>query len=301
MWLSFKYSPMNTFDYANLLAKLAGYTYSLNSYNVHNPIRSNSLNRKYAWKPPSCRLYLRHSLVRFLGALEGRKKKLEEQYLKHSNDLIELVFKKWQDSTWDLVDNDLFPNACEHLESGYPDLWCVWSDKENGYKALSAKCDTLLSSIHIIIADKIQDSLMKKLPSVQLTERTMSLLVADVTDYVYRKTEDGYSLFYFDVEYLHEPKLYKLITMRNENSYYRGDYDLKSPSNVDIRDVVEILSSILDDAKIVEEIKSLRTKEEERGKMLAQFRVGLKSLVKTSSYEFKGIEGKCRICKGWKP
>lgn len=289
--------------YANLPAELTDYTYSFNNSRFCNCIRSYSLNRKHAWEPPSCRLYLRHSLVRFLGALQGRKKKLEEQYMQHSNDLVN-VFKEWQDSKWDLVDNDLFRSACEHLDSGYHDLWDAWFSEEKGkegYKALSVKCDTLRSSIGTIIADKIKDALKNKLPSVQLTEKTMSLLIRDIRDHVYHKTEHGYSLFYFDAEYLHEPKLYKLVTMRNKNSYYQGDYDLKSSSDVNINAIVEILNSILNEAEITKEIKSLRSLEQDMQKRLIQFRAGLQLIINTVKYEFKGVAGKCHICKNWKP
>jgi hypothetical protein len=283
--------------YANLPAKRTDYAYSFNNSGFHNFIRSDSLNRKYSWELLSCRLYLRHSVICFLGVFQQRKKKLEDQYLEHSRDLVELVFKEWLNREWDLVTNELFPEACEHLRSGYPSVLELWEK----FKELSKECETLRSRIRVKIEKKIKDLILNKLPDVKLGERTLSLLVTDVKDYVDRKIEDGYPLFYFDTEYLTEPKLYKLVTMRKEGDYYRNDYNVQISSKADIKSIVKILSSVLEDAEIKEKIQLLRAKIRDERTTLEHFRKELKSIINTFRFEFKGIKGKCRICIDWKP
>lgn len=304
MWLNFKYSPMNTVAYARLLAKLTCHTYSSNNPCVRNYVRSNCLGGKYTRESPSCGLYLSNPFGRLLAVLGERKKKLEDQYIRHSNDLVELVFKKWQDSTCDLVDNDLFPNACEHLDSGYHDLWDAWFselEKKEGYKALSLQCDKQKESIRKDLGNKIKDAITGKFQYV-LNVDQLNFLVDDIYNSIGLKARTGQDPpFYFEVQ-IRENLPASIVSLWKENkSYYRAFHYLENSSGSNFREITKILNSMLSNAKFNDAMNSLELKKAETAKKLEQFRDGLKSIISTATYEFKGIEGKCRRCKDWKP
>lgn len=235
---------------------------------------------------------------------EEAKKKREEQYLRHSNDLAELVFKIWQCSPWDLVDNDLFPNACEHLESGYPDLWRVWSDKENGYKALSLRCDNQKESIRKSIEGKLKDEIEVKF-SYTFKSDQLSWLVVDIYDHIEYKVTIGRDRFYFEVE-IKENRPPSIVSIQKEadHAHYRSSYNLESSSRSDLEKIAEILNSLLTDVKLNDAMKNFGWKKAETARKLKQFRDGLKSIISTAEYGFKGIDGECSGkygCKDWKP
>lgn len=218
--------------------------------------------------------------------------KSRERKLEHSKDLVNKVLREWLESEWDLLTNEYFPEASEHIRTGYPNTWNMWKQ----FKDLSLECETQSSNIRTKITKKIKDWVIIKVPTAQLTERALSLLVTDVRDYAYHKVKDGRSLLYFDIEYFSEPKLYKLVTMQKEGSYYRGGYDVESSSKIDIERMVEMMNSILGDTEINEEIKSLQLTEEEKDKMLKQFRNELRLIIKSIDLGKRPLRGKCRLC-----
>lgn len=321
MWRNFREIGFYSNSYASLRHEILVNSANVSSDGVNRNYPTNSiqvnlkpifgtcsghlkLDRDYYWNS-LLGVHLGRSIAFFIGERRKDKRRLEAQYLKHSNDLAELVFKIWQCSPWDLVDNDLFPNACEHLECGYPDLWRVWSDKENGYKALSLQCDNQKESIRKNIEGKLKDEIEVKC-SYTFKSDQLSWLVVDIYDYIEYKVTIGRDRFYFEVEIKENrpPSIVSLLKEAGYPPYYRHFHYLENSSESNLKKIAEILNSLLTDVKLNDAVKNLEWKKAETAKKLKQFRDGLKSIISTAEYGFKGIDGECNGnhgCKDWKP
>jgi hypothetical protein len=244
---------------------------------------------------------LGRSIAFFIGERGEKKRKLEEQYIQHSNALVNLVFEKWLASSDGLEDNPLFLNACEHLDSGYHDLWAAWFG-DKGYKQLSSDCDQLLENLKKQIENKIEGEIATEFSYV-FQGNQFEVLVTDVYDYVQRKIETGHDLFHFEIETKENQSF--IVSRRNDmKDYYRDFRYLAMSSRSDLEKVKLILNSILANSELVDMMRYWRLTAIERNKKLEQFREGLKYVISTARYGFKGIDGKCSGkygCKDWKP
>jgi hypothetical protein len=304
-------------DYASLLAKLTRYTYSFNNSRISDYVYADCFMGKYGWQLSSRRLYLSNPFSRLLGVLGERKKKLEDQYTKHSNDVLS-VFRKWirlfsidfqdeilkqGDSIKTLPDLEMwepFSWACEHLEDKYHATWEAWFGKEKGkegYKALIAQCENQKDGIRKQIEDKIKDEIGVKY-SYTFEDDKLNWLVTDIYDDIEHKVVTGNNLFRFEVERGGNVPPFIVSVRAGSISYHRLHY---IDAGSDLEAMVDTLNSILNDAKLSEAMKSLELLKAERGKKLEQFITGIKSIIIAATYEFKGVEGKCRVCRDWKP
>jgi len=317
MWLNFKYLAMNTLDYASLLGKPARYTCSFNDSRISEYVSSNSLMGEYRWQLSSCRLYPSNPFSRLLGVLGERKKKLKEQYAQHSNDVL-TVFRKWTGlfSTRDLdiayragdsikTLSDLekwepFSWACEHLEDKYHDIWETWFGKEKGkkgVKALTAQMENQKDGITEHIEDKIKDEIGVKY-SYTFKDAQLACLVADIYDWIEHKVATGEDLFHFEVECGGGVPAHIL-------SVYAGSISIRRVHYIDaesgLEEIKGTLTSVLRDAELYDAMKNLKLLRIERNKRQEQFITGIESIITAATYEFKNIEGRCRVCRDWKP
>lgn len=299
---NFKYSTTNILTYANLPAKPTCYTCYANNYCDSNHVRSNYSNKQHTRNALSCRLHFSNPFGCLLATLGKRKKKLEENYVKHSKDLIAFVFSEWVDSSSDLQDNELFLNACEHLREGYYGLWVAWFGKKGkgGYKDLSLKCDQLIENLRKRIADKIQEEVATAF-SYTFQGSQFNYLKDDIYDHIQYKAQKGNDLFHFEIE--NKENLAFIVSIQNNTKgYLRNAHYLEMASQKEIKKVKEILNSILSNSELNDLMRDWVSTAKERNEKLEQFRKGLKSIVNASKYElFEGIEGKCNKCRAWKP
>lgn len=239
---------------------------------------------------------------------------LEAKSKKHSNDLA-TVFKEWQNSTWDLNGNYLFPCACEHLDEGYHDLWDIWFSEVNGkegYKLLSVKCIEQKEKIKKQIENKIRNEIEVGF-KYTFADEELNMLVCDIYDYIEHKISIRKELFFFKATWGRDmiPSI-RSQTKETRASYRAFNYLTKSlkvfgdTKEIDkamnyLEKIAEILNLMLIDHDLSESMKTLEMYQAKQKEKLKKFREGLDVIINVSKYGFKDIDGKCQICRSWKP
>jgi len=238
---------------------------------------------------------------------------LEGNLQKHSKYLAD-VFKEWQKSEWDLTGNYLFPHACEHLKSGYNDLWSIWFSEEKGnegYKALSSKCDEQNDKIRKQIESNIRNEIGVRF-EYMFTDKEMDTLVKDIYDHIENKVRTKKELLYFVATWGRLDPSIRSLRKETKASYRAFNYlqkSIKQMGNIEetkkamnyLEKIAKVLNSMLIDADLYNSMESLELYRINRSEKLGKFKEGLDVVINTSKYGFKSIEGKCQICKSWKP
>ena len=305
---------------ADLLTRLARYPHSCSNPCIRNHDFSNSQMGKYSWQLPSRRFYLSNPFGRLLGILGERKKKLEDQYTRHSKTILS-VFEEWiglfstnwftearrhesgRKSLEDLEKWEPFSWACEHLDDGYRDVWETWFGKEKGkegYKVLTAQYDEQIRNIKKSIGDKIENALM---PYEQFKDDYVTQLIQLIYEYIRSRVDEGHDTYYFGIETM-ESRMpfissFRLPKESKTVSYKFGN--LTASSESELTKTVDTLNSVLGDTELNDAMKNIKLLGIERNKKQEQFITGVKSIITTATYALKNVEGKCRICRDWKP
>ena len=294
----FKQLAINKVNYANLSAKLAFMAYRCLAYYGADCISASVSMGKYPWQSFSCRFYSGNLSSGILGLLRNRKKKLEKQYIKHSEDIVKHILKKWAESLLD-VQHDLFPLAIQHLKDKYPEVWNAWFSEENGKEGYKVLRGRLKQGIVTQVRDKIKDELAKY---DKFADDEVSRIVNYINDGIRRKVgSENFSHQFLTKQRTN--KTYYVEYLKKEGSSQENIpfSNLNSYSKESIEETTKLLNAILVDVGLIREMENLRIAEVVLNKRLEEFRVGLGIIVSDVEFGFEGIKGKCDKCRSWKP
>lgn len=341
MWLNFREKSFYSNKYASLKHEILVNSYNISFDRVNCNLSANSVRANLISIFSSCTRYLkldrnlcRNNLLRInLGRSIGffitrheekeriRQEKLEAKVIRHSNDLlsvlrqwIRLFSTSWLDVTIregdsiktlsDLEKWEPFSWACEHLEDKYHAIWEAWFGKEKGkegYTTLVSQIDEQIGSIRKGIGDKIKDTLT---PYEQFNDNEVAQLIEFIYEYIESRVDKGHDSYYFGIIETTESRPAHIASLhlpKEPRVYSCEFFGLTASSARDLVKTVETLNSVLSDAELNGAMKNLKRLRIERNRKQEQFITGIKYIITAATYEFKGIEGKCRVCRDWKP
>lgn len=247
-----------------------------------------------------------------IGALplfaDHRRRKLEKR-LKHSKLLVEEVFKKWFEggsihitngslpidntelgevkytkhkirsvNPKDPIHLKYFPEAKEHLVSGYPKVWELWINS----KELAEECNRKIVSVIIEMEDEVRRKI-QNLGFTEWDERSSEperwFITAHTTWWLYRLSSGG-----------------KLPDARFDDGKYRcggGLIYIATPVQYEVESVNQVMEKLSSSFRA--KVESINETKRNAKEAFEGFRKGIDLIVK--EYELdKPLKGKCRYC-----